>query len=399
MRKSNLNGPLAELAAKTTNRARTLGSDSKTLSGALRFLKTHPQPNSVRGGLKELDARFDRPGPPQVNVVYTWYELERIKRHHYERRTYLEARRARKDPSFRRNFIRRLQRQAASLTRFTTLLGFSRLWDERQEIEKQLTEIDTQLKIATGGRVHRQAHLDPFRLQMATIAVSDVTAVAHRAEVVRRGKDWEVASTFGRSRVEHTEGWTAWKNGVPRSYHRATNVSCVRSFARVRDGGRTLVYLLHEGPERVIPAPSGTSWDIDANGIRLVFDKHREDDYHPDADDLLRGPEELLQKLLANRQLRLANEAKAEAELAELEGVHVCLADSVRAGNCRAGSVEFALRLGLDARRHYRAGELLATALKQAPDSVMRLRLALRAAFDRHQREMQQGFALLSDHS
>jgi hypothetical protein len=345
-----------------------------------------------------MDVRFDRPGQPQVNVVYTWGDLEKIKHHHDARRIYPEARRARKDASFRRNFVRRLQRQAANLVRFTTLAGFSRLWDARRELEKQLSEIDTQLKIATGGRVDRRAHLDPLRLQMVTIHVSADTAIASGVRVVRRGNDWEVRSTFGAPHFEHTDGWTTWKNGVPKQYHRATNISHVRSFAQVQDRGRTLVYLLQDDPERVIPAPSGTVWDIDANGLRLVGEKRRQDDYHPDADDLLQGPKDLLKKMQANRALRLANEANADAESAEFAGVHVCLADSLRAGNCRAGSIEFARRLGLDVNGHYRAADLLAITLAQAPDSIQRLRLALRAAFNRHQHEMQQGFALLSEH-
>lgn len=85
----------------------------------------------------------------------------------------------------------------------------------------------------------------------------------------------------------------------------------------------------------------------------------------------------------------------ALVERGEADGVYVCLADSLRAGNCRAGSESYAARHNLDASRHYPAGDLRSIANGDAKF----VRAAIIAAFRRHSREMRQGFALLSDHS
>lgn len=84
----------------------------------------------------------------------------------------------------------------------------------------------------------------------------------------------------------------------------------------------------------------------------------------------------------------------ATVDRGEAAGVYVCAADSVRAGNCRAGTESFATRHGLDTRRHYMAGELAALANGDA----YRVRGAIIAALRRHRTEMTRGYAMLSEH-
>jgi hypothetical protein len=82
-------------------------------------------------------------------------------------------------------------------------------------------------------------------------------------------------------------------------------------------------------------------------------------------------------------------------ERGEADDVYICAADSIRAGNCKAGTESYASRHALDVHRHYRAGELR----KQANGDARFVRAAILAGLRRTRRENQQGFALLEEHS
>jgi hypothetical protein len=75
--------------------------------------------------------------------------------------------------------------------------------------------------------------------------------------------------------------------------------------------------------------------------------------------------------------------------------VSMCLADSVRAGNCPVGSRRFAQAHGLDAARHYCLGDVLGVA---TPDERRGALLAAFAAVRRHEGEMRRGYSLLAEH-
>ena len=91
-------------------------------------------------------------------------------------------------------------------------------------------------------------------------------------------------------------------------------------------------------------------------------------------------------------------EAKEQAEKADLEGVHVCLKDSLRAGNCQAGTLAFVGRLGLDEKKHYRALEIFEMAKQKSPNDIRLVKLALTAAALRTKKEEEQGYAVISEH-
>lgn len=93
-------------------------------------------------------------------------------------------------------------------------------------------------------------------------------------------------------------------------------------------------------------------------------------------------------------QAREQTALMAVVERGDAAGVAVCLADSLRAGNCRAGSLSFAGRHGLDPSRHYSAGELLA----QSNGDARFVRAAVLAALRRERREQAAGFCVLADH-
>jgi hypothetical protein len=74
--------------------------------------------------------------------------------------------------------------------------------------------------------------------------------------------------------------------------------------------------------------------------------------------------------------------------------IHVCYADSIKAGNCPAGTEKFGEQHGLDRKRHYTAKELL----EISNGSTRFVRAAVLTALRRERREMAQGFSVLADH-
>jgi hypothetical protein len=156
-----------------------------------------------------------------------------------------------------------------------------------------------------------------------------------------------------------------------------------------------------------VPAPKGYYWGKDALGLKLIG---RAGEYHPDTDDLIAGGKECVRLLKRNAQRRKAHrlviqlqertkKEKQKQQLAvlkkaEREGATVCLADSLKAGNCRAGSMSWASLHGLDPSRHYTPSEVLAQANGQADRVAIVVAFALR----RHIGEMQRGYCNLADH-
>jgi hypothetical protein len=184
----------------------------------------------------------------------------------------------------------------------------------------------------------------------------------------------------------------------------------VGSYALVCQSGRMLRYVYDAQVYR-LRAPRGWQWSKDANGIRLVSLANPRMDFHPDSDDLraydwrkLTAQARSLyamrrgQAAQAKREEReRAANAERDAELtrrAEALGVLVCFADSIRAGNCRAGTEGFVQRAGLDARGHYSPAQLLAV----AGSSSRLVAIACAAALRRAKQEIERGYSLLAEH-
>ena len=163
---------------------------------------------------------------------------------------------------------------------------------------------------------------------------------------------------------------------------------------------RARLLFSYAGKKTILMAPVGYKWATDANGILLVSNDGKKD-YHPDSDDLRNYRKAALRdKALKNHETRqqLKKQAKEDAaavRLAEKEGAMTCLADSIKAGNCKAGTINFATRHNLNPADHIKPTELLKIANGQAH----RVRLAVAISLRRHRREMTQGFCLLDEHT
>jgi hypothetical protein len=176
-----------------------------------------------------------------------------------------------------------------------------------------------------------------------------------------------------------------------------------RSVATCADR-KVCLYSYSDEPAKQIKAPAGYHWGVDDHGLCLIESNTvRHDKYHPSGSDLLwtdpPGLARVLRETNATRR-RVAAEEKQTAEQrarairrAEREGATVCLADSLRAGNCRAGTESWARSHKLDTRCHYTPSQLLA--LTGEPDRVA---LVVTVALRRHKAELARGYALLAEH-
>ena len=230
------------------------------------------------------------------------------------------------------------------------------------------------------------------RIRAVLVDCSEETARRAGAPTCFRGKDAGFFTSFWPSRIDSTPGSTEWKNGRPVSYTRATNDTYVRSFAVLSEHpSGTISYVLHN-TQYVITCRTG-QWQIDEHGLKLVIGP---DDYHPLADDLIAddAADKLVAKLHENARIRKETAARFMAEAAELDGIVVCAADSVRSGNCIQGTRSWAAAHGLDVSRHYAPIELLS----RSNGYISRVRLAIKAAAIRHSNEMSNGYSVIEDH-
>lgn len=212
-------------------------------------------------------------------------------------------------------------------------------------------------------------------------AVQSPSIVSHTSG---SNSDWKRRSTFDR--------WATVQSQATCTRHEATLLFC--------------------GDKFTIKAPRGYRWDRDSHGLLL---RGTAGDYHPTADELINASEDRCKAIVAKlkelaalrrtkkREARLLLQAakakKIQQEkmlkLAEKEGATVCLADSLRAGNCRAGSLAWASRHGFVLSQHYRPSEVLA----KANGDMQRVAIVVATALRRHRTEMERGYALLAEHT
>lgn len=250
----------------------------------------------------------------------------------------------------------------------------------------------------------------PYEIDMPNpvlphVSIIPLTGISNNQRMVR----WLFPTLRSHVKWDVQYGWeneidcdqnheTVWKNGTPRTGTPARHVATIRSYGVLHRNGNLTVCI--GITQRTFTPPEGTVFLKDRYGFKLALADSRNDDYHPTWHDFLNEPDpdvsrKWLAKLLANRERRLQAEAAEAATRADMEGVYVCVADSLKAGNCLAGTRAFAERHHLDVRRHYTALELLA----QANGDSGRVRLAIQAAIHRHRRETAQGYATLADHA
>lgn len=363
------------------DRAERLGSKASTLKGAAQFIVRNtniPLPLVLPGDTGWQVKRFGAPRPEGRWSIRTMTQDER------------DIRRAMADPRFRRQLVARLRREFRTLTSppDRTAREVTRAHDSRRTNQDRIKAIQAAL-------AQISPKLKPSVEQMVglvRVPVVEMSARRAGASLDMRGLDAEIKPCVGTSRLEYHPPETVWKKGRPVGYTRAVRINHVRSFAVLnQDDPRTLEYALGVH-DQTITLPEGFRWSIDHLGLRACWG---EDDYHVDSGDLYRpdAGEWVARQLIKAAERRDQEAQSARAELGDLSGVYVCLADSLRAGNCRAGSVAFVGRMALDPSRHYPA-QRLAPLIATEP----RVKLAIRQAVVRTKQEIERGYAVLSDH-
>lgn len=356
--------------------ASAAGSTAKTVRGIARWFRDNP---AHKRDLFRL---------PRPQSAIQWKHAEKL------RKSDPDAKRAIHDKEFRRRYLAGLKRrEARAVACDGSLDGVMKYYlpDTRARRRAELAECARLRDIVTG----KKSEPIPSPKFGVTLQVDATTARRHKAQLCLRGKDASILPTKSPSHVVHSDGETEWKGGKPKKYTRATNDNYVRSLAVIRDR-QTLDYVCHE-TRYTVTLPEGVFWNIDANGLRAVLSNSDRDDFHPSAADVVRldAAAHIVATIGRNRETRLHYAALEAAEAAQVDGVFVCLADSLRAGNCKAGTLHFAQRHNLDPSRHYAAPVLL----EQANGDAGRVRLAITAARIRHERETANGFCDLAEHT
>ena len=320
------------------------------------------------------------------------------RRHVAARKSNPEAKRARDDAAYRRNWLRRINQQIERLVHppVGTLGQITAAADSRMERRAAVEKLIAQKSIALGRKVEMPVIVPEADLPGVLIDGfdADFARTFGVAGVNMSGKDATINPTRRSSFGDHEAGETKWENGKPVSYTRATHDNYVRSFALIRPNDpRTIDYAFHT-THVSLTLPDGYSWGIDANGLRAICGA---DDYHVSAPDLLarNAAQNIVGYISANAETRRRRAAELLAEKAEIEGIFCCVADSLRAGNCLVGTRGFAERHQLDIHRHYHAPELL----QIANGDTSRVRLVIQAARNQSRIDTERGFSVLAEHA
>lgn len=332
---------------------------------------------------------------PVVRGVYDGPHTYRVTE--AARRANPDAKRAKNDKVFSAKFLKKINRQIAALinVKIGTLAEITAAADSRGVRAAKIEALVGQKSIAVGRKL--VAPILQKNSDLPGIKIGGFSADFARKHgatgINMSGKDATIEATCRTSYGHHSAGETTWRNGKPVNYSRATHDNFVRSFALIRaEDPRTVDFAFHV-TEVSVTLPGGCRWDVDANGLRAMCGP---DDYHPTAPELLAKncAETIVGKIRKNAEIRAKIAAEKLAEAADMEGVYVCIADSLRAGNCLSGTQNFAARHNIDCRRHYPALEIL----RQANGDESRVRLAIRAAISRTREENERGYANLAEH-
>lgn len=365
-------------------RARELAHDSdstaETAKGICRWLSSR-YGTRYRRWLERL--------PKQTTKQYLKAERERT--------ADPEAKRARHDVKFRKKYLLQLRRRELKAKRSTahTLRGVTAWMDSFNARKSEVREI---ARLRAIIKRHGVAIPQLIAEAPGTLVIGFDADFARKRgvpNICMVGKEATLTATKKSSYGIHCEATpsTCDHRGRWSEYERATHSNYVRSFGIIdRKNPRLLHYAFHTTELR-LELPEGYQWQEDSLGLKAVCGP---DDFHVTAPILLgaNAVGDIVRHLQDNANRRNLMKAQIAAEKAQMEGIWVCLADALRAGNCKAGCLVFAERHHISASKHYPAPVLLDMANGEAG----RVRLAITAASIRHRKEMEQGFALLEEH-
>ena len=135
--------------------------------------------------------------------------------------------------------------------------------------------------------------------------------------------------------------------GHYKGYHGSQDYPQMKSYGQIDKTGKLLGFIIHDRTGS-IHSGMGYHWEADTLGIKLV----RESDgsgYHPDSEDVFTGFVRIRSQLieLADRR-KVAQSKNSIPRAATKSTAIISIADSLRCGNCAAGTVAFARLIGID---------------------------------------------------
>jgi hypothetical protein len=367
---------------------RNTRSSVKTPAGVLEIIKKHRYPVQLYPAAKPMSVK----------------DFLATKK---QRQDDAQFKRAAKDPVFRRELVRdtkRAMKVLAKPQKFRSLQEATEYAENKDRRRQEFLKLRATLMCVT------KKPEQPVIPELGATADPNValiygfsadTAKAHGVTGINMaGKDAVLDPTARKSYGVHHEHTPARKDrrGKWVGFERAKHCNYVRSFALIsRKDPRVMDYVFHNTEIRVT-LPEGYVWStVGGLGLKVV---NGDDDLHVDAGALLR--EDPLASILSDFQLNAENRRyterrrreELESEVKDSEGVYVCLCDSIRAGNCSAGSRAFARLHGIGERQHVHAPELLT----MANGDIGRVRLAVTRAKARQRQELESGYSELCDH-
>ena len=164
---------------------------------------------------------------------------------------------------------------------------------------------------------------------------------------------------------------------------------------------------------KIVSSPYGYHFAIDTNGLKIQSNSIKSMDYHFTALDFIVGNsqrqpmKEMVRKCKVNYQTR--KQAKLQSAIfsddpkqvnkvlkeAERLKVQISIVDSIRAGNCLAGTQVWAMRNHLNTSNHYQIQSIFD---KLDDANKDRVKLVILRAIERTKQEIERGFSMLQDH-
>lgn len=312
------------------------------------------------------------------------------------------TKRAMSDPIYRRNLLAKIRRDETRATAYAANVDGLEAYGNNYAANRDTLRHCAQLRETITGKAAKKTMPLPadsgnratqILPNLCTMPLDADTARKIGAKINMRGIDAALYPCLGDSHGIHAEAESWRRNGRWEST-RAVHDNYVQSFAVIGEDG--ILRYRGNGRTYVLSLPTGYEWAIDANGLHCRDAQRHAIDYHPTTGELIErdATAKIIARLERNRARREEMAAKLAAEKADVEGVYVCLADSINAGNCKAGTLAFGERHNLNPARHYAASELLDI----ANGDSYRVRLAIAAATRRHRMECDRGYADLTDH-
>ena len=372
-----------------------MGSTCKTKSGAVAWLKKHP--------LKSRRLPLDMVG----NHKRSFYQPKNI--------TDRNVRRCKADKKFKATYLRKLRREVSKLIKplhnDASMLEISNYEENREILTSSLNELASEISSITNNPNY--CPIIP-KTNGIVIPISETDNI-YLHEIIRKSgflldlkcKDAKIIPTKRFSRLVSSPGITSWKRGKPVDYVRAVRENYVRLFAVIRSDS-TLECALHS-TTKTITLPDDYGWKIDKFGLKVVLNSNPSDDYHVSAEDLFgivsssdlfynaSDPiDTIIYKLHSNIKIRLKLKSDIANIVGESSGVHISMKDSLSAGNCKIGTLQFIKDHMLNKNAHHPIDTILKC--NYSISDWARLKLAIKHACIRHSQEMKRGFSLISDH-